>query len=233
MPDDVTHDAPPSAAPAALFGVATIAGLGVALLALFLLGWLADEMLEGDTLAFDLRVRAAVHALASPGITRLSILVSEVGGPMVLVPLTLLLAAIFLWRRWWRGAVLLVVAVLGAGVLDAALKQAFRRPRPVPFFDYKPPASFSFPSGHALLAFCFFAAAAAMLAPRLQRRSLRVLVWVVAVVAIVSVGLSRIYLGVHYPSDVAGGYAAGLLWTGIVVAGDRFAHAYARRRGDA
>ena len=59
----------PTPATDAVFGLASIVGLAVAVLALFLFGWLADEMLEGDTLAFDLRVRAATHALASPGLT--------------------------------------------------------------------------------------------------------------------------------------------------------------------
>jgi membrane-associated phospholipid phosphatase len=226
-------DAAPAGATAALAGLATLVGLGVAVLALFLFGWLADEVLEGETLAFDLRVRATVHAVASPDLTHLLFLVSKVGGPSVLAPLGAGLVALFAWRRWWRGAVLLAVSMAGALVLDTTLKLAFRRPRPVPFFDYPAPASYSFPSGHALFSFCFFATAAALLAPRLRSRALRRLVWIVAAGAILAIGFSRIYLGVHYPSDVLGGYVAGLLWSSVIMVGDRVAHAWARREGGA
>lgn len=229
----MTRDTPPAGAPAALAGLATLVGLGVAVVALFLFGWLADEMLEGETFAFDLRIRAAVHALASPGLTHLMLLASRAAGPSVLGPLGAGLVALFAWRRWWRGAALLAVSMLGAGVLDSTLKLAFHRTRPVPFFDYPVPASFSFPSGHALFSFCFFAAAAALLAPRLRSAALRPLVWLVAAAAILVVGFSRVYLGVHYPSDVLGGYAAGLLWTSVIMVGDRVAHARARREGGA
>ena len=203
------------------------------MLALFLLGWLADEMLEGETLAMDLRLRAAAHALASPGLTRGLTLVSTLGGPAVLTPLAVALGALFAWRRWWRGATLLVVSTAGAAVLDSVLKHAFHRARPAPFFDYPLPASYSFPSGHALFAFCFFSTGAALLGPRLAHPALRWLVWGLAAVVILAIGFSRVYLGVHYPSDVAAGYAAGLLWSGIIVVGDRVAHARARARGGA
>lgn len=229
----VSPDTPPTGAPAAVAGLATLLGLGVAVLALFAFGWLADEMLEGETLALDLRLRAAVHALATPGLTRILVLVSTLGGPAGLVPLGAGLAALFAWRRWWRGAALLVVAMIGAGVLETALKLAFQRPRPIPFFDYPAPASFSFPSGHALFSFCFFATGAALLAPRLLHPALRWLVWVAAGAVVLAIGFSRIYLGVHYPSDVAGGYAAGLLWSSVIMVGDRVAHAWARRAGGA
>lgn len=226
-------DSPPAGAPAALAGLVTAVGLAVAVLALFLFGWLADEMLEGETLAFDGRVREAVHAVASPGLTHTLILVSTVGGPAVLAPLGAALVALFAWRRWWRGAALLTVSMLGAGVLDTALKHAFHRLRPAPYFGYPAPASYSFPSGHALFSFCFFAAGAALLAPRLRSPPLRRLVWAAAVAVILAIGFSRIYLGVHYPSDVAAGYAAGLLWVSVIMVGDREAHAWARRRGGA
>jgi undecaprenyl-diphosphatase len=208
-------------------------GLGVAVLALFAFAWLADEMLEGDTLAFDLRVREAARALASPGTTKALILVSGIGSPAVLGTLGAVLTVLFLWRRWWRGAVLLPVALIGAGVLDTALKLAFRRNRPTPFFDYPLPTSYSFPSGHALFAFCFFTAAAALLAPRLGSLVLKVLVGIAAAAAVLAIGFSRIYLGVHYPSDVIAGYAAGLVWSSVIIAGDRVAHGRARRRGGA
>ena len=123
--------------------------------------------------------------------------------------------------------------MIGAGVLDTALKLAFRRARPTPFFDYPLPPSYSFPSGHALFAFCFFTAAGALLAPRLKPLALKLLVGVVAVGAVLAIGFSRIYLGVHYPSDVIAGYTVGLLWSSVIIAGDRVAHAHARRRGGA
>lgn len=226
-------DTAPSGSTAAFLGLATLAGLAVAVLAMFLFGWLAEEMVEGDTLAFDRAVRDSAHAIASPALTRVLTAVSVLGGPKVLVPMGVALAAVFGWRRWWRGAILLLVSMGGAGVLEFALKRAFHRPRPTPFFNYPAPASYSFPSGHALFAFCFFTTGAALLAPRLHSPVLRGLVWTVAAIAILAVGFSRIYLGVHYPSDVAAGYAAGLLWSSVIVVGDRMAHARAMRRGGA
>ena len=226
-------DTPPTVAGDAIFGLASAVGLAVALLALFLFGWLADEMLEGETLALDLRVRAATHALASPGLTHALSVVSLVGGPSVLAPLGAVLTAVFVWHRWWRGAVVLLVAMVGAGLLDTALKLAFRRTRPTPYFGYPLPDSFSFPSGHALFAFCFFTAGAALLAPRLQHPALRWLVRGLALVLVLAIGFSRIYLGVHYPSDVLAGYAVGLLWSSVLIVGDRIAHVRAKRRGGA
>lgn len=232
-PGDAPPDTPPAAAPGALFGLASLAGLAVAVLAIFLFKWLAEEMLEGDTLAFDLRVRAATQAIASPGLTRALILVSLLGGPAVLAPLGAVLVAVFVRRRWWRGAILLPVAMVGAGVLDISLKFAFRRARPTAFFDYPLPGSYSFPSGHALFAFCFFTAGAALLAPRLRHPALRWPVWAAAAALVLAIGFSRIYLGVHYPSDVLAGYTVGLIWSSVIIVGDRVAHARARRRGGA
>ena len=165
--------------------------------------------------------------------TRALILVSRLGGPAVLAALGAILTAIFIWRRWWRGAILLPMAMVGAGILDTSLKLAFRRARPTPFFDYPLPVSYSFPSGHALFAFCFFTTGAALLAPRLSHPALRGLVWMVAIAAVLAIGFSRIYLGVHYPSDVIAGYAVGLIWSSVIIVGDRVAHAHERRRGGA
>jgi undecaprenyl-diphosphatase len=226
-------DTAPTAAPAALFGLASLLGLGVAAAALFLFGWLADEMLEGDTLAFDLHVRAAAQAVASPGLTRTLILVSRLGGPTVLGPLAAILTGVFVWRRWWRGAILLPLAMVGATVLNGVLKQAFHRARPEALYGYPLPHSYSFPSGHALIAFCFFAAAVALVVPRVRPPALRWLIGLAGLGAVLAIGFSRIYLGVHYPSDVLAGYTVGLLWTSLIAVGDRLAHARARRRGGA
>ncbi len=232
MVHDSSADA--SAPPlAGLFGLAFVIGLLVAMGALAFFGWLADEMLEGSTRAMDDTLRTAVHHFASPGLTRSFEVASRLGGPSVLAPLGVAAVAVFLLCHWRRGAVLLAVAMAGAGVLDGTLKYAFHRTRPVPFFDYPEPHSYSFPSGHALFAFCFFTTVAALAAPRVRSPVLRVLFWLVAVALVLLIGISRIYLGVHYPSDVLAGYSAGLLWVAIVSTGDRIVHHRARARGGA
>ena len=78
-----------------------------------------------------------------------------------------------------------------------------------------------FPSGHALLSFCLYGVLAAVLAARLKGRRARALVWAAAALLVLLVGLSRLYLGVHYPSDVLAGYAAAFVWVVAVAAADR------------
>jgi len=171
--------------------------------------------------------------VASPELTRVLILVTRIGSPSVLGMLGAVLTAVFLWRRWWRGFILLPVAMLGAHVLSAELKMAFHRPRPEALYGYHLPHSYSFPSGHALFAFCFFAAAVALVVPRVQSVAFRWLIGLVGAAAVLSIGFSRIYLGVHFASDVIASYAIGTLWMSLIAVGDRVAHAWARRRGGA
>ena len=92
------------------------------------------------------------------------------------------------------------------------LKLSFHRQRPQPFFDTHLPASYSFPSGHALLSFCLWGAGAALFTADQKKRWVRIAILTIAVVLVVAIGFSRIYLGVHYPSDVLAGYLGALVW---------------------
>src|SRR4029078_5027120 len=205
-------------------GLALLGGIIAAVIVLALLTWMAHEMLEGETVRFDQVVRNAVHLIAGAGVTRIMRGLSLFGGPTVLAPVGAVVAIWFYLRGWHRAAILLVVTLLGAGVLATALKSGFRRARPEAFFGYPLPQSYSFPSGHAMFGFCFFTALAALLSPRLERESRRTALWIFAVIASFLVGLSRVYLGVHYPSDVVAGWGAGFVWVVIVAFGDRIAH---------
>jgi undecaprenyl-diphosphatase len=149
---------------------------------------------------------------------------SVYAAPSRLIPLGLAAAAVFLVRGWRRGALLVLVTLAGGGVLDLGLKVLFARARPETFFDYYPaPTSFSFPSGHALTATCFFGGIAVLVSHRMESRMGQILVWLVAIALILLVGISRIYLGVHYPTDVIGGFAVGIIWVTAVAFGDRLA----------
>jgi membrane-associated phospholipid phosphatase len=212
-----------------LIGLELAVGLVLALLAGLLFAWLSDEVAEGETQVADDLLRTMVNQRATPTITQVMIFASVWGAPRRLAILAVVAVAVFLARRWYRGAVLVVVTLLGAGLLDGGLKLLFGRQRPTPFFEYYPaPETFSFPSGHALFATAFFGGLAALLWKRLRHPSLRVAVAVGAVVLILLIGFSRIYLGVHYPSDVLGGFAVGIVWVTAVALGDRIA---AHRRG--
>ncbi|MGH7526103.1 MAG: phosphatase PAP2 family protein [Gemmatimonadales bacterium] len=220
----------PKAATERLVGAALVMGLLAAVGASVLFTWLGGEVLAGDTEALDLRLRVALHQVASPGLTQVMRWASLLGSPWLLVPLGLVLAALFAGRGWRRGALMVVVMMAGSLILDNSLKRLYGRVRPEPFFDYPLPTSFSFPSGHALLAVCFFGGLAVLLAPRLRSPPLRVAVWLIALGLIALIGVSRVYLGVHYPSDVLGGYAAGTVWVTSVALGDRLAGRRRARR---
>ena len=93
------------------------------------------------------------------------------------------------------------------------LKTGFHRSRPEPFFDTRLPASYSFPSGHAMLSFCLCLSAAALFSANQKSRLVRAVIWIFWLGLSGAIGYSRIYLGVHYPSDVLAGYLAALVWS--------------------
>ena len=196
-------------------GVLLLGGLLIAATALFVFGWLAEEMLEGDTQQFDAFVRTAVHQFATPSLTRLMQVFSFLGSVAAVATMSLLVVCVSLYFRHSRTAALLAITMLGVAALDVALKHAFHRPRPVAFFGATP-NSYSFPSGHALGSLCFYGILAAILAGRVRGRGAKFCVWITAALLVGMIGLSRIYLGVHYPSDVIAGYCAATVWVGAV-----------------
>jgi undecaprenyl-diphosphatase len=201
--------------PTPLFEAAVLASLVVAGLALFLFAWLGNEVLQGDTRAFDLAIRGWVHRFASPGMTSAMKAISLLGYDILIAELLVAFAA-FAWLRWQRAAVWLAVAMAGALALDMTLKYAYHRTRPTAFFGVAP-QSYSFPSGHALCSFCFYGVMAGLLSARTKSLAWRLFIWIAAAVLVIAIGLSRIYLGVHYPSDVIAGYLAAAVWVGTVI----------------
>ncbi len=183
-----------------------VRSFGSAAVAALLLAWLAGQVVAGHTAAFDAGVRNTVHSWASPPLTAAMWFFTDLGSGIVMFVLTAATVLVF-WRYGQkRKAWTFAVAMAGGLLLEILLKLAIHRERPIPFFGIEPPESYSFPSGHALLSFTFFATLAALAAPK------RVVAWIVAVFCIAMIGLSRIYLGVHYPTDVIGGYLTAFAW---------------------
>ncbi len=183
----------------------------LACLALFLFERLADEMLEGDTLQFDGAVRNFIHRFSSPSMTAVMRAFTTVGNVGAVLAMSAAVAALLWFRHRVRAAAYLVMAISGGVFLMWLLKLLFHRQRPTPYFGITVPSDFSFPSGHALVAICFYGMLAQILASG-RRGSLRVAIWAMAAFMALGIGASRIYLGVHYPSDVVAGYLAALVW---------------------
>lgn len=190
---------------------------------LWLLAWLGRGVVLRHDFGFDRAVREGVHERGSPAITSVMVAASLWASPACLAGLGAAAAAWLTWRRRVHAANLVIVTMLGALLLSACLKAALPRARPEPWFGVPLPHSGSFPSGHALVAMSFFGGLAAVLSRRTRRPAVRALLWSGAAAAVLLVGLSRVYLGVHYPSDVLAGYGVGMLWVGTVAATDRYA----------
>lgn len=212
-----------SAALAAVFqylGMWLSLGLAGAIGALVFFSWLASELLEGETGAFDETVRTFVHNQASPILTTIMQLVSWLGSVMWLIVLGVCVTVAFVLVKRWRDVALFIITMVGGIALNITLKLSFGRARPDTFFETPQPSSYSFPSGHALLSLCFYGALAVIITHRLRSRTARLLIWTAAALLVVLIGFSRIYLGVHYPTDVLASYAVALSWVVVVFAFD-------------
>jgi undecaprenyl-diphosphatase len=210
----------------AALGLALLLGFGAGLLALYWFALLAEEVMERDTALLDDAVLAALRQFQSPVADAAAHVISFLGSEMVAILLVLGLVLLGLRGRWGAAVGLLLVTV-GAQLLNNVLKELFQRTRPAPVEWLAVPAQvWSFPSGHAMVAAAFYLFLA-YLSWRVLRGGVR-WVWTGGLLLLVlAIGLSRLYLGVHYVTDVVAGYLAGFLWTDAVIVGG---HLLERRR---
>src|SRR5215204_793825 len=183
---------------------------GASSLILFL--WLAEEVYEGETIIFDETIRQTARQSATPWLTQTMIYVSFLGSFRFLTGGVIVFIILFSCLKWKQAVILLLVTMAGESVLEVTLKLLFKRLRPEPFFEYAALKTYSFPSGHALASLCFYGILAWLITARIKTRGLRFLIWISATTLILLIGFSRIYLGVHFPSDVFAGFAAGFVW---------------------
>jgi undecaprenyl-diphosphatase len=201
----------------------------VMLAAVWLFVLIADRVLEGSTQRLDESVLTWMAGHRTETLDRIALDVTALGNTATLFVLVLSVS-IFLWLTRHRLSVyLLFVAVAGGAALNWALKDVFGRPRPDIVAWGVDVLSNSFPSGHSMAAVIAYGSVA-YLGGRLEpTRALRWTTWTLAGLLILAIGLSRIYLGVHYPSDVLAGYVAGLAWTALAVSGLTAIRYYSRR----
>ena len=201
--------------PALVRALARLQLAAAAALGLSFLGFakLAEDVRDHEQLVrYDSDAAAWLHHHTTAALTTLSEVVTQLGGTHVIVAATVALAAVLVVHGRRLEAGLLGCAVLGGEVLNAILKSEFHRGRPE-FADPLTTASgFSFPSGHAMEAVILGGALVFIGWPMCRTLRQRIVLTTAIGAVVLLVGMSRIYLGVHYPSDVAAGYAAGAAW---------------------
>lgn len=173
----------------------------------------AEDVASGDPLVIlDARIATWLHAHASPGLTKFFLLVTYVHGLVPIGAFTLVLAGVLAWQRDWYWLLRVGLVVPGGIVLNSLLKQAYQRARPGFDEPLLTLTSFSFPSGHTAGAVLFYGMLAAVVMSRLDGRGARAACILLAVLLVALVGFSRMYLGVHYLSDVVAAACASLAW---------------------
>jgi membrane-associated phospholipid phosphatase len=217
----------------AAVGIFLVAGVLVAIAGTIGFASLAEVVREGYTQQFDDAVLRWIGAHHSPTLTTIMNEVTPLGTGIVVLTIVGVTTA-FLWRTEHKhSARMLLAATAGGILLNNGLKLFFDRERPSVFEWGTHAASSSFPSGHAMSATVVYGTVAYLLA-RLQKHGwARAITLLFAVVMIALICFTRLYLGVHYPSDVLGGIIVGLAWSGFCMATLEASLALARRRAPA
>jgi len=196
-------------------------GFLLSLAALWLFAGVTEDVVHHDPLTrFDLTMTTLLRAHATPMGDRISSLVSALGSPVAMAIVGAGGALFLLVRRRWVVLAAWVVAFGGAGLLTVVLKNLIQRPRPAAAAEFLYGTTFSFPSGHSLGSLIGYGMLAYVVGSTwIQTRRGRLRLAIAAAILVIAIGMSRLYLGVHYFSDVVAGYAVGVLWLSVCISG--------------
>jgi undecaprenyl-diphosphatase len=195
----------------ALLSVELIVVIVLFILSLLVFFYITDEIIEDRNNAFDNAAFAFIHPFINASNTTFMRIVTVFGSHIFLIPANIILALIFLFKkhRWYSLRV--PVVSLGSFLVMSSLKLLFSRPRPDDPV-YQAAMGFSYPSGHAMSAMTFFGLLIFLVWNRVHQRKVRALLIIFLVVFILLIGFSRVYLRVHYASDVLAGFSMGVIW---------------------
>lgn len=173
---------------------------------------LADEVHENETLGFDSAVLHSVHKGSSPMADTAMKTFTEFGGPMLLPVVAVGVTLLLMYRRRFRQAFIVFISVAGASALNLVLKSIFRRDRPQLWQWIVSENGTSFPSGHAMAS----SALALSLVVILWNTKWRWLAVSLGAIYMLAIAFSRIYLGVHYPTDIIASWLVSVAWVSAV-----------------
>lgn len=183
--------------------------LSMMMIIFFTLGFMVKGSSEG--ILFDLTIMEYIHNSTNSLLLSIMNFISFIGSENFLIPITAMVIAYTLIKKNYYISKLLLISTLGSYSLNYILKQFFQRSRPFEYFLVNQ-GGLSFPSGHSMVTMTLYSTIAFLLTRKLQNKGKKILIHIIASVMICLMGISRIYLGVHWPTDVIGGYLAGYIF---------------------
>ncbi len=193
-----------------LISIIHLGGLAVAALAMWGFATIAEEVWEKETYAFDTSILLYLRSLHSPLRDRVILAFTSLGEPNLLLALSVSLGIILWVRKHHSEAITIAVSGTGAIGLNILLKQLFARARPQLWERAVDVKFYSFPSGHAMISMVIYGLLGYLLGSRFPQQ--RWWIYSLTIILVAVIGFSRLYLGVHWPTDVIAGYTGGLVW---------------------
>ena len=192
--------------------IATVGTVGIVscLLIIYIVAQISDEVLDKEAFFFDKVILLWVHSFANPTLDRFMQTITRLNDPDIVSVIAGVAFILLIWKKCYPEAKTFVVDCAGGVILSYGLKSVFGKTRPDLWESAIQEVSFSYPSGHALGSTVLYGFLAYLFATRFPKFALPI--YLVAVLAIATIGLSRLYLGVHWPTDIIGGYGIGFLW---------------------
>lgn len=201
--------------------VRVVGGFVLAALVLAGIGWLVTGPYRDYPLAFDTAIRTAIRQMRSPMWASLFLTVTKLGSTLYLTIIGCAAGIVFIFMRWFRPLFLLILVMSGQAALHHGFKWLIARPRPSALINYPTTETFSYPSGHAVASLCLYFTVAWVVTSQIETSAAKAGIWIAAIVLVFLIGMSRVYIGIHYPTDVLAGFLAAMIWTAAVMSIDR------------
>lgn len=190
------------------------------LLSLTIFVFLLEEIIyQGSILSLDLLIQQYIPQILNASLTKIMIIITNIASTEALAVLSIAVLLFFLYKKNWQNASILPIAMLGGLALKSGLKEIIERTRPENGLIEV--TGYSFPSGHTTLAVIFFSLMIYFFREEIKDNILSLAFVIANVLLMLGIGFSRIYLGVHWFTDVLAGYALALFWVSLIIMGQK------------
>lgn len=175
-----------------------------------IVAWLCTEVWEKEVFSFDRSFLLWIHQFANPQFDRIFLFFTALDDPPTVVTIFIITIAWLVMKRRYSDGIRFTIVCAGGVLINQVMKLFFAKPRPKLWHRLITETSFSFPSGHAVGSMVVYGFIAYILAKEMQQH--KHIIYAAASLLIIAIGLSRLYLGVHYPTDIIAGYGIGFIW---------------------